>query len=192
VLSPGDNKTFPRDGDTVTISFILKLKDGTELENTFERHQKPLTFTLGEENEDIAIKGVEMSIRKMSEGEDAMIHVPSRFAFGPAGWGNDIDDHLHTVKIQKIPPNADLDCNLQLYRVEKPIFTTKVILVIMTILASLLGVTCLLCNASARRALCSWLRSWRKAEQGTSSGVTTAVTGFARDRGQHIALQELS
>ena len=82
----GDAKTFPRQGDVVSVQYAGYLMDGKIFD-----HGK-FAFELGTSQ---VIRGWEVALKHMSLGERAALHIPAALAYGDAGKG-------------PIPPGADL------------------------------------------------------------------------------------
>lgn len=65
-------------GDTVVISYIGRLEDGTVFDSTEDRN--PLEFTVGEGE---LIPGLEQGIIGMTPGESKTIIIPMELGYGP-------------------------------------------------------------------------------------------------------------
>jgi len=102
ILKTGDG-TIPSDGDIVTIHYIAKLKDGTVIDNTYERDD-PLTFHLGRGH---VIRGWDEGLRLMSRGAKAEFVVPPHLAYGEKGF-------------DKVPPNSTVIFKIELLEIKKP------------------------------------------------------------------------
>ncbi len=99
----GDNKTYPRRGQTVKCHYTGRLTDGT----VFDTSRRllggfggigALEFTIGAGE---VIKGWDVGIAKMSKGEQATLTVSPQFGYGKRGIGD-------------IPPNAVLVFDVEL------------------------------------------------------------------------------
>ncbi|CAK0820863.1 unnamed protein product [Prorocentrum cordatum] len=74
VLRPGDGKTFPKDGDTVTVHYTGALaSSGARFDSSVDRG-KPLVFRLGVGK---VIRGWDDGITQMSLGEKSKLHIRS-------------------------------------------------------------------------------------------------------------------
>ncbi len=102
-LQPGNGKK-PKKGNSITIHYEGKFLNGKFIESTKKRNQ-PLDFIFGSEM--IVIKGIEMAVEQMTEGEKALVIIPSDLAFGAGGAGDGI-----------IPPYTSLIYELELLKVE--------------------------------------------------------------------------
>jgi FK506-binding protein 1 len=102
-IIPGDGKTFPRSGQTVSVHYTGTLaSDGKEFDSSRSRG-KPFSFVLGA---GLVIKGWEIGIGKLSLGERAVLHIPSEFAYGDQGAGG------------VIPADADLNFDVHLVAID--------------------------------------------------------------------------
>lgn len=90
----------PRKGSIVTLHYEIHV-DGELLDTSRGPDNEAFEFELGMEPSD-AIAGWECAIPTMREGETARLRCGPAYAFGPAG------------SPPKIPPNATVDCTLQL------------------------------------------------------------------------------
>ncbi len=102
-LQPGNGKK-PKKGKNITIHYEGRFLNGKFIESTKKRSQ-PLDFIFGSEM--IVIKGIEIAVEKMTEGEKALVIIPSDLAFGAGGAGKGI-----------IPPYTSLIYELELLKVE--------------------------------------------------------------------------
>merc|ERR1719198_968847 len=102
VLHKGDGETFPATGDRLTVHYVGTLEDGTQFDSSRDRDE-PFQFTVGVGE---VIKGWDVGMKKMSVGERAVLHVPSDMAYGEDGAGG------------VIPPDADLDFDVELIKVD--------------------------------------------------------------------------
>uniref|UniRef100_A0A7S4DFR9 peptidylprolyl isomerase n=1 Tax=Lotharella globosa TaxID=91324 RepID=A0A7S4DFR9_9EUKA len=92
-IKAGDGKTFPKQGDLLTMHYVGTLKDGTKFDSSRDRG-KPFQFTIGVGQ---VIRGWDEGVMKMSLGEKAKLEITSDYGYGSSGAGD------------VIPPNADLD-----------------------------------------------------------------------------------
>ncbi|KAJ1493233.1 hypothetical protein T484DRAFT_2800433 [Baffinella frigidus] len=97
-----------QDGDFVIIDYIAYLKDGTIFDNTKKRG-KPLTFQVGKKQ---SIVGLEKGLYGMKSGEQRMLFIPSKLAYGEVGVCIEGDEAQCLV-----PPNTDIVYDLELVRV---------------------------------------------------------------------------
>lgn len=100
VLRAGDGATFPHSGDLLAMHYTGTL-NGTKFDSSRDR-KEPFVFTIGVGQ---VISGWDLGVLQMSLGERAVLHVPSRLAYGAAGAG-----HV-------IPANADLDFDVELLKI---------------------------------------------------------------------------
>jgi len=101
-LIPGDGKTYPKPGDTVSIHYIGTLTDGSKFDSSHDRGQ-PFRVKIGQ---GVVIAGWDEGVPKMSLGEKALLTAPPEFAYGPAG--------VPPI----IPPNATLKFEMELLKIE--------------------------------------------------------------------------
>ncbi|CAJ1360255.1 unnamed protein product, partial [Effrenium voratum] len=100
-LKPGDGRTFAEAGDRVTVHYIGRLAaNGKQFDSTHDR-AFPFEFHVGVGK---VIPGFDMGMMRLSEGEKALLTIPSALAYGPRGSG-------------KIPPGADLIFEVHLVKV---------------------------------------------------------------------------
>lgn len=92
-------------GDIVVINYKAHFTNHIEFDNTYL--DMAFTFTLG--TPDQVIKGLELAIKGMKQGEEAEIVIPSQFAFGEGGSSTGVVPPYTTVvyklKIVKIEGN---------------------------------------------------------------------------------------
>jgi len=97
--TPGDGKNFPKQGDKLEIHYVGTLaKDGTVFDSSRAKN-KIFECTIGVGQ---VTKGWDEGLLKMSMGERSILHISSDLAYGEKGSG------------EKIPPNADLDFDIEL------------------------------------------------------------------------------
>ena len=89
----------PKKGDIVTISYSLYQADQLDLPVA----QGNARFRVGKKK---VIRGVDRALRKMQQGENAVIHIPSADGFGAAG-----------CPFLAINPNTDLQAKVHLLRI---------------------------------------------------------------------------
>lgn len=98
VEQQGDDATFPKRGDTVTVHYVGMLKDGTVFDSSRARGEA-FSFPIGRGK---VIRGWDQGVITMSLGERATLHMPSYKAYGSSGAP------------PAIPPNAELDFDVEL------------------------------------------------------------------------------
>ena len=102
IVKEGDGKTFPKEGDSVTIHYTGTLiKGGSKFDSSVDRGE-PFTCHIGVGE---VIQGWDEAIPKLSVGTKAVIDIPSDKAYGSRGAGG------------AIPPNADLRFEVELLHV---------------------------------------------------------------------------
>lgn len=98
-ISPGDGKTFPKAGDTVTMHYTGTLaKDGSVFDSSVKRGT-PFSTQIGVGR---VIQGWDQGIPQLSLGEKAKLIIPADEGYGAGGAGG------------VIPPNADLVFEVEL------------------------------------------------------------------------------
>lgn len=101
VLEQGDGVNFPKSGDQLLMHYTGSLGSGEVFDSSRTRGQ-PFEFTIGVGQ---VIKGWDVGVARLSLGERVVLHVPSAMGYGERGAGG------------VIPPNADLDFDVQLLRI---------------------------------------------------------------------------
>src|SRR6266571_8329077 len=91
VITPGSGES-PAATDVVKVHYMGKLVDGTVFDSSIQRGQ-PIEFPVGEGR---VIKGWDEALIDMKKGEQRVLIIPSRLAYGERGAGG------------VIPPNATL------------------------------------------------------------------------------------
>merc|ERR1712050_389160 len=94
VIKAGDGKTFPKEGDELTMHYTGTLSDGGDKFDSSRDRNSPFQFEIGVGQ---VIDGWDLGVKHMSLGKRAVLHVPSSMGYGARGAGG------------VIPPNADLD-----------------------------------------------------------------------------------
>ena len=99
-----------KEGDTVIISYIGRLEDGTVFDSTENRN--PLEFTLGEGE---LIPGLEQGILGMMPGESKTIVIPMELGYGPH-----LNERVCELDKKRIPQGfrPEVGQQLQLYRAD--------------------------------------------------------------------------
>ncbi len=92
---------MPKPKQKVTINFVMKLEDGTIIEDTY-KSGVPMSFILG--NKD-AIEGLEEGVATMRVGGKRLLMVPPELSFGGHSY-------------RGIPPNSKLIIEVELIKVE--------------------------------------------------------------------------
>jgi FKBP-type peptidyl-prolyl cis-trans isomerase len=87
----GESKSGAQVGDQVWVHYILKLADGTEIDNSYKRGE-PIAVTLGSGQ---VIKGWEEGLIGMQVGGKRKLTIPPELGYGEKGQSS-------------IPPNATL------------------------------------------------------------------------------------
>lgn len=104
VIRPGIVESRPIKGDTVVISALGKLEDGTEV----DKHNQ-LTYTVGDSE---VIIGLDMIVPLMDKGEKAEVYIASRFAYGSKGLPPSIKGDknvIYTVELLDFAPEESPD-----------------------------------------------------------------------------------
>jgi FKBP-type peptidyl-prolyl cis-trans isomerase len=103
-VKPGDGDVAGA-GDTVSVHYTGKLKDGTKFDSSYDRNQ-PIQFVLGAHQ---VIPGWDEGIAGMKVGEKRQLIIPSDLAYGANGTPDGT-----------IPPNATLYFDVELMGVTHP------------------------------------------------------------------------
>lgn len=102
-LNEGDGGKCIEEGDTITIHYEGRFKNGKFFDSTVERNE-PFQFVFGTEWQ--VIKGIEEGLRHMCQGQRALIIIPSEMAFGQKGSSTGIvpafTSVVYEVKVLKI------------------------------------------------------------------------------------------
>mmetsp|Transcript_703 Transcript_703/g.1678 ORF Transcript_703/g.1678 Transcript_703/m.1678 type:complete len:130 (-) Transcript_703:773-1162(-) len=99
VISKGDETTFPKVRDLLTMHYTGTLtENGKQFDNSFSRG-KPFIFLIGAGQ---VIKGWDEGVMKMSLGEKAKLQISSDYGYGARGAPG------------AIPPNSDLTFEVEL------------------------------------------------------------------------------
>lgn len=100
IIEQGSNDVVPGPNDTVAVTYVGKLLDGTIFDQT-EEGQDPITFVLSD-----VIPGWTEGLQLIGEGGRIKLYIPSRLAYGPQGFN-------------QIPPHAVLTFDVTLHGVSK-------------------------------------------------------------------------
>ena len=99
----GDGKTFPSQGDTVTVHYTGTLAaSGKPFDSSRDPPGQPFTFPIGTGR---VVAGWDQGIMQMSLGQRARLKIPSELGYGDQGAG------------EAIPPNADLVFDVELLKI---------------------------------------------------------------------------
>jgi FKBP-type peptidyl-prolyl cis-trans isomerase len=109
IAKPGNGKSVAV-GDTIILNYEGKFLNGKFFDSTIKRNE-PFGFVYGQEWQ--VIKGLEEAIGLMTEGEKAIIIVPSELAFGTTGSSTGIIPpftsiifEVELVQVIKVPPTT--------------------------------------------------------------------------------------
>jgi FK506-binding protein 1 len=102
IIKPGDGKTYPKVGDTLTMHYTGTLKDNGQQFDSSRDRGVPFQFRIGTGE---VIAGWDEGIMRMSVGEKANLIIPAEKAYGASGAGD------------AIPPNADLNFEVELLKI---------------------------------------------------------------------------
>lgn len=91
-VAPGDGKTFPKPGQTVSIHYTGTLENGKKFDSSHDRN-RPFETQIGVGR---VIRGWDEGIPQLSKGEKAILTITGDYAYGSNGFPG------------RIPPNATL------------------------------------------------------------------------------------
>lgn len=98
-ITPGDGKSFPQTGQTVSVHYVGTLANGKQFDSSRDRG-KHFEFKLGLGQ---VIKGWDEGVAQMSIGQRAKLTCTPDYAYGDAGVGG------------VIPPKATLFFDVELF-----------------------------------------------------------------------------
>lgn len=82
VLRPGDGKSFPQKGATVSVHYVGTLQNGQKFDSSRDRAE-PFKFQIGCGQ---VIKGWDEGVAQMSRGELARLTCSPDYAYGSRGY----------------------------------------------------------------------------------------------------------
>lgn len=100
-ISPGDGKSFPKVGDTVTIHYTGTLLNGSKFDSSVDRNQ-PFVCPIGVGR---VIKGWDEGVPQLSVGQKANLICTPDYAYGARGFP------------PVIPPNSTLKFEVELLKI---------------------------------------------------------------------------
>merc|ERR1712129_560928 len=86
-MGAGDKKTYPENGNTLTMHYVGKFHGGAKHGEVFgssRQRNKPFTFDIGKGR---VIKGWDAGVIQMSKGEKAELHIGWDYGYGADGYG---------------------------------------------------------------------------------------------------------
>lgn len=90
-------------GDHLTISYKgRRIEDGQVFDDT-QRNGEPLSFTYGDKDQ--VMKGLEVAVHLLREGQEGRFIFPSEYAFGAKGIPGVLDPYMpveYTVRLEKV------------------------------------------------------------------------------------------
>ncbi|KAF9428058.1 FK506 binding protein proline rotamase rapamycin-binding protein [Entomortierella beljakovae] len=100
-ITPGDGKTYPKQGQKVKIHYVGTLTNGTKFDSSRDRND-PFITDIGV---GAVIKGWDEGVPQLSLGEKAILRITSDYAYGPRGFP------------PVIPANSDLIFEVELLEI---------------------------------------------------------------------------
>eukprot|EP00877_Chromochloris_zofingiensis_P009241 jgi/Chrzof1/4570/Cz14g18200.t1 len=100
VIKEGDNTTYPKTGQQVSVHYTGTLQNGQKFDSSRDRGQ-PFKFNIGRGQ---VIRGWDEGVAQMSVGERAKLTISPDYGYGAQGAGG------------VIPPNATLIFDVELLR----------------------------------------------------------------------------
>ncbi|XP_068196585.1 peptidyl-prolyl cis-trans isomerase FKBP1A-like [Antennarius striatus] len=95
---PGDGKSFPTKGSTVTVHYVGRLTNGKIFDSSRDRG-KPFQFKIGQRQ---VIRGWDEGVAQMSIGQVAILTCSPDYGYGQQGYSD------------LIPPNSTLIFEVEL------------------------------------------------------------------------------
>ena len=90
-------------GDHITISYKgRRIEDGQVFDDT-QRNGEPLSFTYGDKDQ--VMKGLEVAVHLLREGQEGSFIFPSEYAFSAKGIPDVLDPYMpveYTVRLEKV------------------------------------------------------------------------------------------
>jgi len=100
-LTPGDGKSFPKKGDTVSMHYVGTLTDGSKFDSSRDRGS-PFVTQIGVGR---VIKGWDEGVPQLSLGQKATLTCTPDYAYGARGFP------------PVIPPNSTLKFEVELLKI---------------------------------------------------------------------------
>ncbi|KAF9145951.1 FK506 binding protein proline rotamase rapamycin-binding protein [Mortierella sp. GBA39] len=102
LISAGDQKTFPKKGDTVTMHYTGTLADGSKFDSSIDR-KKPFVTKIGVGQ---VIQGWDEGVPQMSLGEKAVLQITPDYGYGVDGYPPVIPRNAHlTFEVELLQIN---------------------------------------------------------------------------------------
>ena len=105
VIKPGPGNRYPRCGDLVKVTYVIKLLDGTGVDWS----RQPFQFRVGDPT---VLSGLNQGVQLMRGGEQAKLYLPSHLGYG--WWGI-----THTPGMSHVPENAELVITVTLLEIRR-------------------------------------------------------------------------
>lgn len=116
--APPESSARPRIGDEVSVTYVAKLQDGTEV-GAHREEKKPFRFVIGRQPRQI-VEGFELGVQTMRRGEIAELTLASRYAYGDLGSKPHIPPDATMVFEIKL---LDFECKVDLFQDGKAVKT---------------------------------------------------------------------